>query len=203
VHVVGLTGGIGSGKSALAEMLRESGVPVIDADAIARRCVEPGTAGLASIVTRFGSDILLSDGSLDRAELARIVFSDATARRDLEEITHPCIRAEIDAQLASLRASAEPPELAFVEHPLLVETGGHVRVDSVVVIEAPVAIRVERLVTGRGMTVEEALARISAQADDTQRRAVADHVLVNDGDLAAFRSQAEQLLSLLAAGDGR
>jgi len=203
VHVVGLTGGIGSGKSAVAGMLRELGVPVIDADGIARRCVEPGTSGLSAIVTRFGPDILLSDGSLDRAGLASIVFSDPTARNDLEAITHPCIRAGIDAELASLRALRDPPAVAVVEHPLLIETGGHARVDSVVVIEAPAAMRVERLVTGRGMTAEEARARMAVQADDAQRRAVADHVLVNDGDLSALRSQAEQLVGLLAAGDDR
>ena len=200
--VVGLTGGIGSGKSVLAAALSDLGVPVIDADEVARRCVAPGTTGLAAIVERFGPDILLSDGSLDRAGLARRVFSDAAARRDLEAITHPCVRAGIDAGLASLRARTDPPPLVVVEHPLLVETGGHTRVDSVVVVEAPVDVRVARLLAGRGMSEDEARSRISAQADDAQRRAVADHVVVNDGDLDALRSEAQRLLSRLAPGVG-
>jgi dephospho-CoA kinase len=203
VHVVGLTGGIGSGKSVLASMLRGSGYPVVDADVVARRCVEPGSAALAAIAARFGADIVLPDGSLDRAGLARIVFSDADARRDLEAITHPCIRAGIEAELAALRSISDPPALVFVEHPLLVETGGHDRVDSVVVVEAPVEMRIARLVAGRAMREDEARSRIAAQVDDAERRAVADHVLVNDGDLEALSAQARHLLELLTTGGGR
>jgi dephospho-CoA kinase len=203
VHVVGLTGGIGSGKSALSGVLRELGIPVVDADAVARRCVAPGTPGLAEIVDRFGPAIVLSDGSLDRAALARIVFADADARRDLEAITHPCIRAGIDAALDALRRQPRPPQFAVVEHPLLVETGGHARVDTVVVIEAPIAARIERLVSGRGMSDDEIRGRIAAQADDAGRRAVADHVILNDGDLEALRAQAVQLVDRLVAGEGR
>jgi dephospho-CoA kinase len=203
VHVVGLTGGIGSGKSALSGVLRELGIPVVDADAVARRCVAPGTPGLAEIVDRFGPAIVLSDGSLDRAALARIVFADADARRDLEAITHPCIRAGIDAALDALRRQPRPPQFAVVEHPLLVETGGHARVDTVVVIEAPIAARIERLVSGRGMSDDEIRGRIAAQADDAGRRAVADHVILNDGDLEALRAQAVQLVDRLVAGEDR
>ena len=203
MHVVGLTGGIGSGKSALSGVLRELGIPVVDADAVARRCVAPGTPGLAEIVDRFGPAIVLSDGSLDRAALARIVFADADARRDLEAITHPCIRAGIDAALDALRRQPRPPQFAVVEHPLLVETGGHARVDTVVVIEAPIAARIERLVSGRGMSDDEIRGRIAAQADDAGRRAVADHVILNDGDLEALRAQAVQLVDRLVAGEDR
>lgn len=197
--VVGLTGGIGSGKSALAAELAGLGVPVIDADTVARRCVEPGSPGLAAIVERFGDDVLDEAGSLDRSALAALVFVDPVARRDLEEITHPCIRAGIDADLAALRSAAEPPDLAVVEHPLLVETGGHVRVDRVVVIEAPLDLRIARLVSGRAMSEEDARGRIAAQADDATRRAVAHHVVTNDGDRAALAAQAAQLLAVLRA----
>jgi dephospho-CoA kinase len=203
VHVVGLTGGIGSGKSELSGLLRELGIPVIDADEVARRCVAPGTPALAEIVGRFGPAIVLSDGSLDRGALARIVFDDTDARRDLEAITHPCIRAGIDAALDALREQPRPPQFAVVEHPLLVETGGHARVDTVVVIEAPIAARIERLVSGRGMSDAEIRGRIAAQADDASRRAVADHVVVNDGDLEVLRAQAVRLVDLLVAGESR
>ncbi len=203
MHVVGLTGGIGSGKSALSGMLRGLGIPVIEADAVARRCVEPGTPVLADIVTRFGPGIVLADGSLDRAGLARIVFSDEDARRDLEAITHPCIRAGIDAELTALREQDRPPRLAVVEHPLLVESGGLARVDTVVVIEAPMATRIERLKSARGMSEPEVRSRIAAQVDDEHRRAVADHVVVNDGDLGALRTEAERLVEMLTAGGAR
>ena len=194
MQVVGLTGGIGSGKSTLAEGLRAQGVPVIDADEVARRCVAPGTPGLTAIVGRFGADVLSADGSLDRARLAGLVFADQVAREDLEAITHPCIRESIDEDVAALQASAEPPDLVVVEHPLLVETGGHERVDVVVVVEAPMDLRIERLVATRGMAVTEVRARIAAQADDARRRAFADHVVINDGDVAALRAQVPSLL---------
>ena len=199
MHVVGLTGGIGSGKSAFAAVLRDLGLPVVDADVVARRCVAPGTPGLAAIVERFGVGILMSSGELDRAGLARIVFGDDEARRDLEAITHPCIRAGIQDDLAALRSADAPPAVAVVEHPLLVETGGHARVDTVVVVEAPMEARVARLISGRGMTGDEARSRIAAQADDAARRAVADHVIVNAGDLDDLRAEALQLVARLAA----
>lgn len=199
MQVVGLTGGIGSGKSTLAEGLRALGVPVIDADEVARRCVAPGTPGLTAIVGRFGADVLSADGSLDRARLAGLVFADPVAREDLEAITHPCIREGIAEGVAALQASAEPPDLVVVEHPLLVETDGHERVDVVVVVEAPMDLRIERLVATRGMDVTEVRARIAAQADDARRRAFADHVVINDGDVAALRAQVPSLLERIRA----
>jgi len=199
VHVVGLTGGIGSGKSTVADVFRALGIPVVDADAVARRCVAAGTPGLADIGVRFGPGVLLPDGSLDRAALASIVFADDDARRDLETIVHPCIRQGIDDELATLRALPEPPVVAVLEHPLLVETGGLARVDSVVVVEAPLPLRLERLRSGRGMQEAEALGRIAAQADDAQRREVADELVVNDGDLTALQAEAEALLARLLA----
>jgi len=202
VHVVGLTGGIGSGKSTLAGLLRMLGIPVVDADAVARGCVAHGTPALAEIGERFGPGVLLPDGSLDRAALAAVVFADVDARRDLEAITHPCIRQGIDEELAVLRALPGPPALAVVEHPLLVETGGHARVDTVVVVEAPLSLRLERLRSDRGMQETEAIGRMAAQADDAQRREVADEVVVNDGDLAALQVQAETLVERLLARAG-
>ena len=199
--VVGLTGGIGSGKSSVAGEVARLGVPVIDADVIARRCVSRGTPALAAIVERFGREVLREDGELDRSALAAIVFSDTSARRDLEAITHPCIREGIDADLAALAGSATPPFAVVIEHPLLIETGSHERVDRVVVVESPVETRVARLVVERGMDEVDARARIAAQTDDATRRASADTVIVNDGDLADLRAAARDLVAdLLSAG---
>jgi dephospho-CoA kinase len=199
VFVVGVTGGIGSGKSAFAAELSALGVPVIDADAVARRCVEPGAPVLAAIVGRFGPGVVAPDGSLDRGALAAIVFADAAALRALEAITHPCIRAGIDADLAALRSAADAPSVVVVEHPLLVESGGHPRVGRVVVVEAPLELRLARLAQDRGMTHDAARARIAAQTDDATRRAAADHVVVNDGDRAALAMHAAQLLAIWRA----
>ncbi len=201
VDVVGLTGGIGSGKSTLAEALRTLGVPVIDADEVARRCVAPGTPGLAAVVERFGSGVLLADGSLDRARLASIVFADASAREDLEVITHPCIAQGIASEVAALGDRVDRPDVVVVEHPLLVETGGHARVDVVVVVESPLESRIERLIATRGMGESEVRSRIAAQADDARRRTVADHVVINDGDLDALRAQAGPLLERIRAAE--
>jgi dephospho-CoA kinase len=200
VRVVGLTGGIGSGKSALASAFARLGCPVIDADVIARRCVAPGSAGLAAVIEHFGPAVLQDDGTLDRSRLASIVFGDDEARGALESIVHPCIEATIAAELVALRGRRDAPEVVIVEHPLLVETGPHAWVDMVVVVEAPEDVRLSRLVEGRGMTATDARARIAAQADDAARRAVADHVVVNDGEVAALAPHARRLLLIAAAG---
>jgi len=202
VRVVGLTGGIGSGKSTLAAEFAALGVPVIDADAVARRCVGPGSPVLAAIVARFGAGILRADGTLDRGALGAVVFADAGARAELEALTHPCIREGIRDDLAALRASATPPALAVLEHPLLVESGAHAGVDVVVVVEAPLAERVARLTQQRGMAVEQVEARIAAQLDDEARRRVADHVVVNDGGRDALHREAVRLLAVLTNPGG-
>ncbi len=199
MHVVGLTGGIGSGKSSLARELASLGVPVIDADGLARRCVEPGTPGLAAIERRFGATVLDDDGALDRSALAAVVFTDEAARRDLEAIVHPCVRASLAAELARLRALPDQPQVVVVEHPLLVESGAGEWVDSVVVVETSLERRVERLVVQRGLDEADVRARIAAQADDATRRAVADHVIANEGDPAELRRAATELLELLLA----
>jgi dephospho-CoA kinase len=200
VRVVGLTGGIGSGKSSLAALLAERGVPVIDADLIARDCVAPGTEGLRAVVERFGDGVLDPTGALDRAAMAAIVFRDDVARRELEAIVHPCIRAGIATALDVLRSGPTEPDLVVVEHPLLIETGAHARVDVVVVVEAPHDTRVERLVATRGMTEDEVRARIASQADDAGRRTHADHVITNVGDLGDLAREADRLLALLRPG---
>jgi len=199
VRVVGLTGGIGSGKSSLAAAFGRLGCPVIDADLIARRCVVPGSPVLAAVVARFGPEVLSADGTLDRARLASIVFHDEVARRDLEAITHPCISAAIRAELGDLGSASVVPDVVVVEHPLLVETGPHDWVDLLVVVEAPEDVRIVRLVRGRGMTEQDARARIAAQTDDATRRSAADHVVVNDGDLTGLLEHARRLLGSLVA----
>lgn len=200
MRVVGLTGGIGSGKSSAAGFLAARGVPIIDADAISRGCVEPGPV-LEAIVRRFGEDILLPSGALDRAALASVVFNDVRARRDLEGLTHPCILAGIETRLQSLREAPQPPPLAVVEHPLLVETGAHERVDVVVVVEAPFEARVARLMSARGMSRDDVLARVASQADEAERRSVADHILDNSGDVEALEREVERLLVRLRGTD--
>jgi dephospho-CoA kinase len=173
---IGLTGGIGSGKSTVSALLAARGAVVIDADRIAREVVEPGTAGLAAVVEAFGAGVLTGDGSLDRPALAAVVFADPEARKRLDGIVHPLVRAR-SAELA-----AAAPDDAVVVHdvPLLVETGQAGAYDLVLVVQAAPEIRVDRLVR-RGLTEEDARARIAVQATDEQRRAAADVVLVNDG----------------------
>ena len=173
---IGLTGGIGSGKSTVSALLAARGAVVIDADRIAREVVEPGSPGLAAVVEAFGEQVLRADGSLDRPALAAIVFADPEARRRLDGIVHPLVRSR-SAELA-----AAAPEDAVVVHdvPLLVETGQASSYDLVLVVQADPDVRVQRLVQ-RGLNEDDARARIGAQATDEQRRAAADVVLDNDG----------------------
>jgi dephospho-CoA kinase len=200
---IGLTGGIGSGKSTVSALLAARGAVIIDADRIAREVVEPGTPGLARVVERFGAGVLTPDGALDRAALGAIVFADEAARRDLEGILHPLISAE-----AGRRAAAAPPDAVVVhEIPLLVEAADAAASrdhDVVVVVEAPLDVRIRRLAE-RGVTSHDARARIAAQATDEERRAVADHVLDNGGDRADLERQVDALwaaLRLRAVGSG-
>ncbi|QDB79322.1 dephospho-CoA kinase [Georgenia wutianyii] len=174
---IGLTGGIGAGKSTVARELARLGALVVDADAIAREVVAPGTPGLAAVVAEFGDSVLAPDGALDRAALGRVVFADPAARARLEAITHPLIGAE-----SARRTAAAPPGTVVVHDvPLIVERGLAAQYDLVVVVGADEEVRIDRLVRDRGMTREEALARVRAQATDAQRRAVADVWLDNSG----------------------
>lgn len=201
VLVVGLTGGIGSGKSTVAARLAEHGAEVVDADAVARAVVAPGQPALGEIADRFGPEILAEDGGLDRDALAAVVFADEQARQDLEEITHGRIRSRIAERLDALAAGEAGGEerIVVVDHPLLVETGGAADYPVVVVVTAPAAVRLERLVEQRGMDPEDARARLASQATDVQRRAVATHVIDNDGDREALAAQVDDLWERLTA----
>lgn len=176
---VGLTGGIASGKSTVAECLRDLGAVVVDHDGLARQVVEPGSSGLAEIVARFGAGVLQPDGSLDRGALGAVVFGDPKARGLLNSIVHPRV---VDAARVAQLAAQEAGALVVVHDiPLLVETGQAGDFDVVLVVEAPEDVRVERMVRDRGMRSDDARARIRAQASDDERRAVADVVFRNDG----------------------
>lgn len=184
---IGLTGGIGSGKSTVAALLAARGAVVVDADRIAREVVEPGTPGLAAVVAAFGEEVLTSDGALDRPALAAVVFADPDARARLDGIVHPLVRER------ATELTADLPEDAVVvqDLPLLVETGQAGAFDMVLVVQADLDTRVERLI-GRGMSEEDARARIAAQATDEQRRAVADVVLDNSGTREELAEQADR-----------
>lgn len=206
MYLVGLTGGVGSGKSTVAARLTELGAQVVDADAIAREVVVPGQPALAEIAARF--DGVVVDGHLDRVWLAAIVFADPQARADLEAITHPRIHARIDAVVSGLRQawSDQPaPRIVVLDHPLLVETGEAAHCDAVVVVEAAEDARVERLVAGRGYDADDARARMTSQAGDDDRRAAATYVLDNDGDVGELVAQVDALWTDLvaAAADAR
>jgi dephospho-CoA kinase len=194
---VGLTGGIGSGKSEVARLLAAHGAVVIDADQLAREVVEPGTPGLAQVVAAFGADVLGPDGRLDRKALAARVFSDGAALARLNAIVHPLV-AERGAELV-----AEAPVEAVVVHdvPLLVENGLEDAYDLVVVVDAPEEARLARL-AARGLTDEDARARMAAQAPREERLAAADYLVVNDGDLVDLRVRVDELWrNLLADAD--
>ncbi len=184
---VGLTGGIGSGKSTVARLLEERGAVVVDADALARAVLAPGRPELDAVVARFGRGVVDATGALDREALARIVFADASAREDLEAIVHPAVRGAIARELDARRRGSD---VVVVEIPLLVETGGRERfaLDRVLVVEAPEDVAIARLVSSRTLSEQEARARIAAQATPEARRSAADVLIVNDGTRAELES---------------
>jgi dephospho-CoA kinase len=184
---IGLTGGIGSGKSTVSRLLAEHGAVIVDADAIAREVVAPGSPGLAAVVDAFGAAVLTADGSLDRPALAAVVFADPEARRRLDAIVHPLVRA----RATEVTAAAGPDAVVVNDVPLLVETGQAGTYDVVLVVEADPETRVARLVQ-RGLTAEDARARMAAQATDEQRRAVADVVLDNSGTPSELEAQVDR-----------
>lgn len=185
---VGLTGGIASGKSRVAEFFAVRGVPVIDSDLIAREVVAAGTPGLAAIRERFGERIIDVDGSLDRRALRALVFTDAAARRDLEAITHPLIRARMRA----LNEAARGPYVINAI-PLLAEGGGRRDLDRVLVVDCPEPLQVTRVMARDRVDEAGARAVIAAQAPRAARLAIADDVIVNDGDLAALEAAVDTL----------
>ena len=186
--VVGLTGGIGSGKTAVSDRFARLGAPVIDTDLLARELVEPGQPALAEIVAAFGSDCLDRDGRLHRARLRERVFADPAGRRWLEAILHPRIRALARERIAGLTV---PYCLLVI--PLLAETGMTDLVDRVLVVDAPEAEQVRRVMARDGVTEEQARRVLAAQADRSQRLALANEIVENAGDLAALDHQVAAL----------
>jgi dephospho-CoA kinase len=198
---IGLTGGIASGKTLVSRQFAALGVPVIDTDELAREVVAPGSEGLAAVHARFGDGVLAADGSLDRRALRARVFADPDARRDLEAITHPRIRALVDARAA---AAGGPYQVIVI--PLLVESARRTTVDRVLVVDCPESLQLERLLRRDGGSREQAEAILAAQATRAQRLAVADDVIVNTGDPAAVDAEVAALhrryLDLSVAADG-
>jgi dephospho-CoA kinase len=182
---IGLTGGIGSGKSVASNRFRELGAVVVDHDELSRTAVAPGSPGLAMVVAAFGSEMVRDDGSLDRAALAETIFGDDDARRELEEIIHPEVRRLAreaqDATVAAAREQNAPPPVIVHDIPLLVETGQAGHFDAVFVVHAPTDLRVQRLIETRGLSADEARDRLAAQAGEAERLEAADLILDGSG----------------------
>jgi dephospho-CoA kinase len=195
VLLVGLTGGIGSGKSTAAALLGDRGAVVIDADELARRAVEPGAPGLARVTERFGPGVLLEDGGLDRAAMARIVFEDPEARRALEAIVHPEVARLF---MEAVEPYRETDRVVVYVVPLLVENHLEAMFDLVVVVTAPEDVRIARVIRDRGLTEDEARARVAAQLTDEERLRVADENLDNAGPPEALASAVDELWTRLA-----
>lgn len=187
--LVGLTGGLGSGKSTVARMLASRGAIVLDADELARQAVAPGTPGHTEVVARFGEQVVAPDGSIDRPALADVVFADDAARADLEAIVHPVVRERIAEAVAR---HADTDDVVVVDSPLLIETGAHEAFPVVVVVTASVDARLERS-RARGMAEHDARARMAAQMPLEEKTRLADVVLDNDGDESALERQVDRL----------
>lgn len=194
----GLTGGIASGKSSVARRFRAQGVPVVDADQVAREVVEPGSDGLVEVVDAFGAGVVASDGTLDRKALAAVVFGDEAARRRLNAILHPRIAARTAELGATYAARGEP--IVCYEAALLVENGVADAFRPLVLVAAPEEEQVRRTMARDGLTEAEARARLAAQMPLSAKRAVADHVIDNDGDLAQLERRADEVLAAIRAG---
>lgn len=194
--LVGLTGGIGSGKSTVARLLEKRGAVVFDADLLAREAVEPGTPGHAAVIERFGADVLAPGGELDREALASIVFADPAARRDLEQIVHPEVRRLFAEGSEAYR---DTDRVVVFSAPLLVETGMHTAFEVLVVVSATVGTQIERLMRQRGMSEPSIRARIDAQAPLEDKAAAADFLVDNEGSLDELESQVERLWNDLSA----
>ena len=193
---VGLTGGIGSGKSTVSALLREHGAVVVDYDLLAREVVEPGQPALEAIARRFGDEVLTASGELNRPALGAIVFADDAARKDLEEITHPAIRE----RAVALEREAGPDAVVVHDNPLLIEMGAAANCDAVLVVDVPPEVQVARLVDARGMDEADARARIAAQASRDQRRAHADHMIDNSGSVDQLRDTVDAVWREITGG---
>jgi len=192
--LIALTGGIASGKSTVARQFVALGATEIDADLLAREVVEPGSAGLASVVQAFGPSVIAADGSLDRQALATIAFSDEQSRKRLESILHPLIQ-----QLASERIKNIDGVVVYTI-PLLVETKSPLKFDHIIAVSAPVESRVQRLIQHRGMTEQAARARIHAQSSDQERESIADTVISSDCSMEELLSKSTSTYLELTAG---
>jgi len=186
VHLIGLTGGIASGKSLVASRLAELGAVVIDADVLAREAVARGTPGLERIVAEFGPGVLTQDGELDRPALGRLVFGDPDRLAALNAIVHPEVR-RLSQEAIEAAAAADPDAVIVYDIPLLAETWDErtEAYDRVLLVDAPADLRVQRMIRYRGMQEDEARARIAAQASDAQRRAIATDIIDNSGSIEA------------------
>lgn len=191
---IGLTGGIGAGKSEVSRLFAARGAVIVDSDVIAREVVEPGTDGLAAVVAEFGPQVLRADGALDRPALGAVVFADPERLKALNAIVHPLVRA----RSAELEAAAAPDAVVVHDVPLLAENGLAPLYDLVVVVDAEDEVRVDRLVRLRGMTEEEAKARMAAQATRADRLAIADLVIDNSGPLEGLSARVDEVWAQLA-----
>ena len=197
--MVGLTGGIGSGKSTVASLLADKGAVVIDADRISREVMAPGGAAYGPVVERFGPDVVAPDGTLDRAALAQIVFRDRDALKDLEGITHPAIGRVMAERMAE--AAADPDRVVIMDIPLLAEGTGRERygLTAVIVVDTPEDLALDRLVSQRAMDPADARARMANQAGREERRELADHVIDNSGSLEHLQSEVDRVWNSLRA----
>lgn len=200
MRIIGLTGGIAAGKSTVSRRWAEHGGIVVDADRLARDAVAPGSSGLAQVAERFGPTVIAADGSLDRPALGAIVFSDPAARKDLEAITHPEVWRLAQRAFDAAEA-ADPDAVVVYDVPLLAEARGSrpLRFDAVVVVDAPAAQRIERLVAHRNMPRDEAERRVAAQASDADRLALADHVVDATGSLDQTVRSADEVWSRITS----
>ena len=200
MRIIGLTGGIAAGKSTVSRRWAEHGGIVVDADRLARDAVAPGSPGLAQVAERFGPTVIAADGSLDRPALGAIVFSDPVARKDLEAITHPEVWRLAQRAFDAAEA-ADPDAVVVYDVPLLAEARGSrpLRFDAVVVVDAPAAQRIERLVAHRNMPRDEAERRVAAQASDADRLALADHVVDATGSLDQTVRSADEVWSRITS----
>jgi dephospho-CoA kinase len=203
MFLIGLTGGIASGKSVVGARLAELGAVHIDADVLAREVVEPGTPGLAAIEREFGASVIAADGSLDRPALGAIIFPDPARRARLNAITHPAVWHRAKELFEATRA-ADPHAVVVYDVPLLVEASGDrpMRFDLVVVVHAAAATRIERMVALRGLSREEAEHRLNSQATDAERLAVADVVIDTDGTMEQTIEQVDALWERVSAEAG-
>ncbi len=197
--LIALTGGIAAGKSTIAQRLAEHGAVHIDADQLAREVVEPGAPALAQIVDRFGPEVLTADGQLNRPQLGARVFGDQVALQALNSIVHPAVRLLSESRIAAAYA-ADPGAIVVYDVPLLAEGGDTSQYDLIVVAEASPDVRHHRLVTLRGMTPEEATARIASQASDSARRKIADVIIDTGGSTEDTLAQVDELWRRLRSG---